>query len=221
MLTRRILTYGALVAYFIGFSGVSPVHAADGKTINLKVQNLTQGGDASASTAKVGDVISFTMDVKNTSSQDLVNYVMKVNIADWLKVAKITDLGGGHIEGSSIVFPPILQAAGCNCTNTNTFKMKISSCDVTKPLASYEDASKSVTIECPKATSNPGQTPAPTATPGKGTAPGGTTPTTTKAPSKTSTPATNPPTGPSTTWTVLGSLLVAGVVMVGRKKVGG
>ncbi len=184
---RKIVLYAVLTGYFVLVAGAFQAHAQSaGREINLKLTNVTQGGDATATTAKVGDVISFTMDVKNTSSTDLTNYLMKVNIKDFLKTSKITDLGGGHIEGDYIVFPPILQAAGCNCTNTNTFKMKISSCELSKLLSSYEDASKTVTLACPTAT----PTPAPT--------------------------QSTPPTGPSATGGIIGAILAVGGVQLWR-----
>lgn len=164
--TRKIALYAMLATYFVLVAGLFDAHAQSaGREIDLKLQNVTQGGDATAAAAKVGDVISFTMTVKNTSTTDLKDYVMKVNIKDFLKTSKITDLGGGHIEGDYIVFPPILQAAGCNCTNTNTFKMKVSSCELSKLLASYEDASKQVSLVCPTPTPTPTPAPAPTTTP--------------------------------------------------------
>lgn len=187
--SRKIALYAVLTAYFVLVAGAFQAHAQSaGRQINLKLTNVTQGGDATATMAKVGDVISFTMDVKNTSSSDLTNYLMKVNIKDFLKSAKITDLGGGHIEGDYIVFPPILQAAGCNCTNTNTFKMKISSCELTKLLASYEDASKSVNLSCPTATPTPTQS--------------------------------TPPTGPSATGAIIGSILAVAGLATWRKLAG-
>lgn len=187
---RKIVLYAVLTAYFVLVAGAFKAHAQTaGREINMKLTNVTQGGDATATTAKVGDVISFTMDVKNTSSSDLTNYLMKVNIKDFLKTSKITDLGGGHIEGDYIVFPPILQAAGCNCTNTNTFKMKINSCDLASLLSSYEDVSKTVKLSCP--TASPTATPAPT--------------------------QTTPPSGPSANLAIIGSILAAVGLLAWRR----
>ena len=158
---KKIALFSALIGYLVLAPGLA-AHAAEGKDVKLSVTNVTQNADATASTAKVGDVISFTAEVKNTSQSDLKDYIMSVAAGDFLKVSKITDLGGSHVEGTNLVFPPILQAAGCNCSNNNTFKMKIVECPAGGQLnVSYEGITKTVTVNCATPTPVPVQTQTP------------------------------------------------------------
>lgn len=118
--------------------------------IQLRAFNITQNQDATLVNNRAGDIIQYTADVKNLGPQDLVDYSMRIYIADLLRYGSLVDLGTGVIEGDYIVYPPILQSASCNCNNDNYFKIKLKSnvCEVTSLRATYEDITVIIPVRC-------------------------------------------------------------------------
>ncbi len=124
--------------------------AAPRLEIALKAFNITQNQDATTVNNKAGDIIRYTANVKNLGPEDLVDYSMRIYIADLLRYGTLVDIGTGIIEGDYIVFPPILQSASCNCVNDGVFKIKLKSnvCEVSSLNATYEDISVAIPVRC-------------------------------------------------------------------------
>jgi len=70
------------------------------KTAVNNTQNLD---DANNTTAQPGDVITYTLYAKNSSSADVTHYVFQENLNDVLDYADVTDLHGGTIDNNGVV----------------------------------------------------------------------------------------------------------------------
>ena len=72
-----------------------------------KARNETQNiDDANSTTAQAGDVITYTLTVKNKGKADIDNVVIQENISDILDYADVVDLKGGTKDNRNIVSWP-------------------------------------------------------------------------------------------------------------------
>ncbi|HET9174500.1 MAG TPA: hypothetical protein VFN56_04455 [Candidatus Saccharimonadales bacterium] len=71
--------------------------------------NLTQHiSNADGTTAQPGDVIVYTLQAKNTGTQDVTGYIFHEDLSDVLDYAQVADLNGGTINSSDQVSWPAL-----------------------------------------------------------------------------------------------------------------
>jgi uncharacterized repeat protein (TIGR01451 family) len=72
--------------------------------LSKKAQNTTQNiSDANGTTARAGDVIRYTLSVKNTGAAKAQDYVIEESLGDVLEYADIADLGGATIDIHKVV----------------------------------------------------------------------------------------------------------------------
>jgi uncharacterized repeat protein (TIGR01451 family) len=92
------------------------------KTASNDTQNITK---ADGTTAKAGDVITYTLSVENTGQADVINFVVEENISDILEYATTTDLHGGTVGDDKIVrWPATDVSAGQTVTKQLTVTIK-------------------------------------------------------------------------------------------------
>lgn len=91
-----------------------------------KASNQTKNiSDANGTTAGGGDVIVYSLSVKNTGSVEFKDFVFEENVNDILEYADITDFGGGQINQDGFVtWPKIDIGAGQTITKKLTIKVK-------------------------------------------------------------------------------------------------
>lgn len=91
-----------------------PCEAAENSEDGLSCLVLTKAArnntqrieNADGTMANGGDVITYTMSVKNTGKISIPGFVVEENIADILDYADVTDLNGGKVEGSIVSWAP-------------------------------------------------------------------------------------------------------------------
>ncbi len=82
-------------------------------TINFSVINISQENeDAEISGANAGDTLRYELKIKTTSS-DLIDFEISVDISDVLVATDIIDNGLGDVVGNNLVFPAFSQSAPC------------------------------------------------------------------------------------------------------------
>ncbi|MBI4050777.1 MAG: DUF11 domain-containing protein [Candidatus Doudnabacteria bacterium] len=80
--------------------------------------NLTKGADAASVAADPGDIITYTLYVKNSGGTTLTNFTIEDNISDILELAEITNQGGAVSVNSVIRFSPVDVPAGIEISRT-------------------------------------------------------------------------------------------------------
>ncbi len=81
--------------------------------------------DANGTKAKAGDVITYTLSVKNIGLTTVQDFVFDENMSDVLEYARITDLHGGNISEDNVVsWPADDIAAGQTMRHMITVKVK-------------------------------------------------------------------------------------------------
>ena len=94
---------------------------------DYKVVNISQeNADATVSGAKEGDVLRYEFDI-TSDTQDVVDFVLNLDIADILNSAEVIDAGLGTVTGTNIVFPSFTQQAPCQ--KIYTFFVRVKPCD--------------------------------------------------------------------------------------------
>lgn len=94
-------------------------------TQSKRAFNNTKNVDATSVHADRGNTITFTLTTTNTGSADYNNYVIRDDLSQVLPLAEIVDLGGGRLEGNTLVFPSVDIDKGD--TVTKTFKVRVKS----------------------------------------------------------------------------------------------
>lgn len=157
LLTRIVLPLFILSLFVVNASAVL---ASTNLETSLDVYNLTQKKDATSITNNIGDFIEVTATVKNLGPLDLVDYVMQIGVRDVLEYGKLIDLNGGIRSDNFVKYPPILQAADCNCENDNTLSFQINkeACNKGYIDVTYEDKLRRVRVKCDVAPSTTPQT---------------------------------------------------------------
>lgn len=91
-----------------------------------KAANVTTNTpDANGTTAKAGDVITYTLSTKNTGKATVKKYVVSENISDILDYADVIDYHGGTINDKNIVgWPAADIKAGATLEQKLTVKVK-------------------------------------------------------------------------------------------------
>ncbi len=103
-------------------------------TQSKRAYNDTKKVDATSVHADRGNVITFTLTTTNTGSADYNNYVIRDDLSGVLPLAEIIDLGGGRLDGNTLVFPAVDIDRGE--TVTKTFKVRVKSS--LAPTLSYQ-----------------------------------------------------------------------------------
>jgi len=93
--------------------------------LSKKAFNLTQGKDATTTTAKAGDVIQYTLRVQNTGSASAFNFVFEDNIADILELANLTAYDTATFDASSKVLRWSQTTIPANSFVEKTFKVTV------------------------------------------------------------------------------------------------
>lgn len=102
------------------------------------VSNITQKiSDANGTTAKAGDVLTYTLTTTNKGKITLADYVVNENISDVLDYANVTDLAGGTKNQSNIVSWPAKDIAP-NKTITVTFSVRVKDPIPSTPVSSSD-----------------------------------------------------------------------------------
>lgn len=88
--------------------------------------NLTQNiQDANGTTAQPGDVIQYTLHLKNTGKIDVSKYTIQENIGDVLDYAVIQDKGGSKLDANNnLIWPAQTIPAGKTVNKVFTVKVK-------------------------------------------------------------------------------------------------
>jgi uncharacterized repeat protein (TIGR01451 family) len=96
--------------------------------LTKKVRNVTQSiADANNTVAKPGDVLEYTLVVKNSGTGDLENYAFNSDsLADILEYATIKDPGGGTFDKDTlrILWPASTIGAGSSLERTFSVQVK-------------------------------------------------------------------------------------------------
>lgn len=104
-----------------------PIGDVAAPTYNYKVVNISQdNADATISGAKEGDVLRYEFDI-TSDTQDVVDFVLNLDISDVLKSAEMIDAGLGAVAGTNISFPAFTQQAPCQ--KIYTFFVRVKPCD--------------------------------------------------------------------------------------------
>lgn len=96
-------------------------------TQNKSVKNDSQGSaDANGTTVKPGDLITYTLTVRNiTKDKAVKNYVVEDNISDSLEYADVVNLHGGTISDTKVVrWPAVNIGAGKAIEKQITLRVK-------------------------------------------------------------------------------------------------
>ncbi len=95
-------------------------------TVHKTASNVTAGiADANNTTAKAGDVITYTLFAKNEGKAKIEDYKFEENLSDVSDYADATDLHGGTMDNFKIVsWPKQDIAAGQTATVSVTVKVK-------------------------------------------------------------------------------------------------
>ncbi len=95
-------------------------------SIHKTAANITAGlTDANNSTAKAGDVITYTLYAQNQGKGKIKGFTFQENLSDVSDYADVVDLHGGTIDGSKIVtWPSTDIPAGQTVTVSLTVKVK-------------------------------------------------------------------------------------------------
>lgn len=154
---KTLMTTLALLVAVMGLT-LAPVHAASQLETSISVQNETQNADGTKVKAKPGDILTYTMSLKNLGPDDLVDYIPQVNVEDILPFGEITNYGDGGVfeDNIFISYPPVLQSATCDCEDTFSFTVKLDEniCvenrvpDRAFPIVVFEDSGVGINIEC-------------------------------------------------------------------------
>lgn len=81
-------------------------------TVHKTASNVTAGiADADGTTAKAGNVITYTLYARNNGKADVPGYVFQENMNDVLVYAVVTDLHGGRLDSDHIVTWPAADIA--------------------------------------------------------------------------------------------------------------
>ncbi|OGM68934.1 hypothetical protein A2975_00635 [Candidatus Woesebacteria bacterium RIFCSPLOWO2_01_FULL_44_14] len=133
-----------------------PCKAADNITdklacllFNKKAANSTQNiSNANNTTAKAGDIITYTLIVKNSGQASIKDYVMKENLSDVLEYADVVDLQGGKLNVKKTVAWPATTIKSTEKL-IRTIKVKVKN-----PLPNTPLPCANATVSpCPKSTS--------------------------------------------------------------------
>lgn len=92
------------------------------KTVSNDTQGIT---DANGTTAKAGDILTYTLTTSNKGKIDITDYTVNENVSDVLDYASIVDLHGGERNEDSIVsWPTQTIKAGESIVSTFTVRVK-------------------------------------------------------------------------------------------------
>jgi len=94
--------------------------------VSKTAANITAGlADANNTTAKAGDVITYTISAQNHGKADVKDFVFQESLSDILDYADITDLHGGTLGAEQVVvWPAETIAAGQTASHQITVKVK-------------------------------------------------------------------------------------------------
>ncbi len=107
------------------------VSAVAGANINLvlskRAYNQTQNADATVVTARPGDIIIYTLTVRNTGNAAATNFIFQDDISDVLQLAAMQTFDGGafNIGNLNVSWPSVTIPA--NGTVEKTFSVKVNS----------------------------------------------------------------------------------------------
>lgn len=105
-----------LMAFLFGLMLSSSIQAAGLPTttdVNFNVINISMDNqDALSVGARPGDILRFELAIQS-DTEDVMNYVARMDIASVLENTEIVDTGLAEIQGNEIVFPPFSHAAPC------------------------------------------------------------------------------------------------------------
>jgi uncharacterized repeat protein (TIGR01451 family) len=92
------------------------------KTARNDTQNIA---DANSTTAQAGDVITYTLSLKNTGDGTAKNISISENMSDVLEYASISDFHGGTLDANNVIAWPASDIkAGQTVTQQVTIKVK-------------------------------------------------------------------------------------------------
>lgn len=92
-------------------------------TLSKTAYNVSQGKDATTVIAKPGDVINYSLFVKNSGSLPATGYVFEDNITDVLELSDLTTYNGATINGQTLVWSAMTIPA--NLTIEKTFSVVV------------------------------------------------------------------------------------------------
>jgi|AntRauTorckE6833_2_1112554.scaffolds.fasta_scaffold00858_2 uncharacterized repeat protein (TIGR01451 family) len=124
--------------------------SADDVTVCVVLQksanNITQGvTEANGTTARAGDVITYTLSAENTGTLTIEDFVVEEHIADMLEYAVVEDFHDGQIDENSIVrWNP--QAIEPDQTITEEITIRIKDVIPETPVSSSNPGSYDLTL---------------------------------------------------------------------------
>jgi uncharacterized repeat protein (TIGR01451 family) len=96
--------------------------------INLskRAYNTTQNRDATTSTARKGDVITYTLSAHNSGSSTASNFVFEDNIADVLQLAELVNYPGATYNSNThtLTWQSVNISSGSTAEKTFTVRVK-------------------------------------------------------------------------------------------------
>jgi uncharacterized repeat protein (TIGR01451 family) len=92
------------------------------KTASNQTQKIANANDTLAAG---GDVIVYTLSVKNEGNQEVKAFVVEENVSDIIEYADLVDIGGGDIDVNNVIrWPKTDIAAGATLQKKITIKVK-------------------------------------------------------------------------------------------------
>ncbi len=120
----KIRNYVVLATMVLGLALPLSSYAVDTGTVqSIAVYNDTKNKDAVLQSADKEDFLTFTLTVKNNSTQVVTSYSPVVNLSYVLDFADMLDRGGAKLSGSILTYPSVSIPSGSSITRS--FKVRV------------------------------------------------------------------------------------------------
>jgi hypothetical protein len=99
---------------------------SDRTQLSISVFNQTKNADATTTAAAPKDVLVYTLNVQNTSDDDISGYVVETSIDDVSELATLTDAAGANYNASTnaLMWTPLDIPANGSIQKTFTVRVK-------------------------------------------------------------------------------------------------
>lgn len=117
-------------------------------TTSLSVVNISQNNaDAMETGARPGDILRYEF-VMDSQSEDVKDYIARINVSGIMPAVTFTDVGLGSLEGSVLTFPAYSQQAPCNQVYTFFVQVAEDCGDLENVTVSAEGKNVRVNLNC-------------------------------------------------------------------------
>lgn len=117
-------------------------------TTSLSVVNISQNNaDAMETGARPGDILRYEF-IMDSQSEDVKDYIARINVSGIMPAVTFTDVGLGSLEGNVLTFPAYSQQAPCNQVYTFFVQVTEDCGDLENVTVSAEGESIRVNLNC-------------------------------------------------------------------------